>query len=104
MSSASIRGFCILDDPTRGIDVGAKAEIQALISDLAAQGMAVILISSELEEVVEGSDRIVVLRDGAVVGTLAGDEVSEDGVMTLIASAARETERRDCGSSRTGRS
>ena len=82
----------ILDDPTRGIDVGAKAEIQALISDLAAEGMAVVLISSELEEVVEGSDRIVVLRDGAVVGTLTGDELSEDGVMTLIASAAEETD------------
>ena len=82
----------ILDDPTRGIDVGAKAEIQALISELAAGGMAVLLISSELEEVVEGSDRIVVLRDGAVVGTLAGDEVSEEGVMTLIASAARESD------------
>ena len=82
----------ILDDPTRGIDVGAKAEIQALISDLAAQGMAVLLISSELEEVVEGSDRIVVLRDGAVVGTLFGHEVSEDGVMTMIASAARDTD------------
>jgi galactofuranose transport system ATP-binding protein len=82
----------ILDDPTRGIDVGAKAEIQALISELAGQGMAVVLISSELEEVVEGSDRIVVLRDGTVVGTLAGDEISEDGVMTLIASAGRETD------------
>ena len=82
----------VLDDPTRGIDVGAKAEIQALISDLAAQGMAVILISSELEEVVEGSDTIVVLRDGAVVGKLEGNDVSEDGVMRLIAVAARETD------------
>ena len=93
----------ILDDPTRGIDVGAKAEIQALISDLAAQGMAVVLISSELEEVVEGSDRIVVLRDGAVVGTLSGDEVSEDGVMTLIASAAREAEPLVADAGRAGR-
>ena len=71
----------LLDDPTRGIDVGAKAEIQGLISDLAEAGLAVVLISSELEEVVEGADRIIVLRDGAVVGTLSGAEVTQDGVL-----------------------
>ena len=78
----------ILDDPTRGIDVGAKAEIQTLIGELAKQGLAVVLISSELEEVVDESDSIVVLRDGAVVGRLTGDEVSQDGVMGLIAAAS----------------
>ena len=61
----------LLDEPTRGIDVGAKAEIQALIDELAEQGLGVVLISSELEEVVEGADRVLVLRDGAVVGKLA---------------------------------
>ena len=65
----------LLDEPTRGIDVGAKAEVQALIDELAAEGLGVVLISSELEELVEGADRVVVLRDGAVVGELAGDEV-----------------------------
>ena len=83
----------ILDDPTRGIDVGAKAEIQMLISELAEQGMAILLISSELEEVVEGSDSILVLRDGAVVGQLRAEEVSQDGVMGLIAAARRESDR-----------
>ena len=78
----------LLDDPTRGIDVGAKAEIQALIGELADGGMGIVLISSELEEVVEGADRIVVLRDGTVVGTLDGDDVDEDRVMDLIAQAA----------------
>ncbi len=82
----------ILDDPTRGIDIGAKAEIQALISELAEGGLAVVLISSELEEVVEGSDTIVVLRDGAVVGTMTGTDVTQDGVMALIAAAAREAD------------
>ncbi len=82
----------ILDDPTRGIDVGAKAEIQILISELARDGMAVVLISSELEEVVEGSDRVVVLRDGAVVGRLAAEEVSQGAVMTMIATAARASD------------
>ena len=80
----------ILDDPTRGIDIGAKAEIQALVSELSETGLAVLLISSELEEVVEGADRIVVLRDGAVVGELAGDDVTQEGVMALIAAAAED--------------
>jgi monosaccharide-transporting ATPase len=78
----------ILDEPTRGIDVGAKAEIQSLISELAALGLGVLLISSELEEVVEGADRVLVLRDGALVGTLRGDDVSEDHIMHAIAQAA----------------
>jgi ribose transport system ATP-binding protein len=80
----------LLDEPTRGIDVGAKAEIQALIDELAAQGLAVLLISSELEEVVEGADRVLVLRDGAVVGTLRGDDITEDQIMHTIAAASQE--------------
>ena len=78
----------ILDDPTRGIDVGAKAEIQALVSELAAHGLSVVLISSDLEEVVEGSHALVVLRDGAVVGSLQAGEVSAERVVELIAAAA----------------
>jgi len=80
----------LLDEPTRGIDVGAKAEIQSLIDELAGNGLAVVLISSELEELVEGASRVFVLRDGAVVGSLAGDAISEHRIMTTIAAAARE--------------
>jgi ribose transport system ATP-binding protein len=80
----------ILDDPTRGIDVGAKAEIQALVSELAGRGLAVILISSDLEEVVEGSEALVILRDGLVVGRLRGDEVDADRVIELIAEAGAQ--------------
>jgi ribose transport system ATP-binding protein len=80
----------LLDEPTRGIDVGAKAEIQALIDELASNGLGVVLISSELEEVVEGSSRVLVLRDGAVVGVLTGDEISENRIMTTIAGAAAD--------------
>jgi monosaccharide-transporting ATPase len=80
----------LLDEPTRGIDVGAKAEVQALIAELAEKGMAVVLISSELEEVVEGSDTVVVLRDGTQLGLLVGDDISEDAIMDLIADAASE--------------
>ena len=60
----------ILDEPTRGVDVGAKAEIHALIDELAAEGSAVILISSELPEVLNLSTRILVLREGRVAGEL----------------------------------
>lgn len=80
----------LLDEPTRGIDVGAKAEVQKLIDELADNGLGVLLISSDLEELIEGSDRVVVLRDGAVVGELSGDEVTEDRLMEAIAAAAEE--------------
>ena len=75
----------ILDEPTQGIDVGAKVEVQKLISELAQEGLGVVVINSEPEEIVENSDRIVVLRDGAVVGTLSGDELTEQGLMRTIA-------------------
>ena len=63
----------LLDEPTRGIDVGAKAEVQALIDELATEGLAVLLISSELDELLDGADRLIVLRDGQVVGELTGE-------------------------------
>ncbi len=75
----------LLDEPTRGIDVGAKAEVQALIDELAQEGLGVLLISSELEELIDGSDRVVVLRDGSVVGELTGDRITEENVLTAIA-------------------
>ncbi|MFE0510182.1 sugar ABC transporter ATP-binding protein [Streptomyces sp. NPDC058964] len=75
----------LLDEPTRGIDVGAKAEVQALIDELADDGLAVLLISSDTEELIEGSDRLIVLKDGTVVGELTGDDVTEDGLVRAIA-------------------
>ena len=75
----------ILDEPTRGIDVGAKAEIQSLIKELADQGLAVLMISSELEEVLEGSDRVFVLREGRSVAEFSHAEASESAVMTAMA-------------------
>ncbi|TCO47287.1 sugar ABC transporter ATP-binding protein [Actinocrispum wychmicini] len=75
----------LLDEPTRGIDVGAKAEVQALIGELAAAGLGVVLISSEFEEVVEGSDTIVVLRDGRVVTELRGKDVTESALIAALA-------------------
>lgn len=78
-------GVLLLDEPTRGIDVGAKAEVQGIIDQLAAEGVAVLLISSELDELIEGSDRVVVLRTGAVAARLDGAEVSADNLMRALA-------------------
>jgi monosaccharide-transporting ATPase len=80
----------LLDEPTRGIDVGAKAEVQSLIDELAAEGLGVVLVSSDAEELIEGADRVVVLRDGVVVGTLTGDRVTTEDLMETIAGAAPE--------------
>jgi len=75
----------ILDEPTRGIDIGAKIEVRVTIDALAAEGLAVLLISSETEELVDGSDRIVVLKEGRVVDVLTGDRLSEDELIVAIA-------------------
>ena len=75
----------ILDEPTRGIDVGAKVEVRVTIDELAADGLAVLLISSETEELVDGSDRIIVLKEGRLVDTLTGDRMSEDDLIRAIA-------------------
>ncbi|PPK94604.1 simple sugar transport system ATP-binding protein [Kineococcus xinjiangensis] len=76
----------ILDEPTRGIDIGAKAQIMKLVATLAAEGMAVIFISAELEEVLRISDRVVVLRDRQKIAELEGRSASVNDVMSLIAS------------------
>jgi galactofuranose transport system ATP-binding protein len=78
----------ILDEPTRGIDVGAKAEIQKLINELAEQGLGVLMISSELEELSEGCDGVVVLRDGKSVATLDEQEISEEAMMNAMATGS----------------
>jgi len=80
----------LLDEPTRGIDVGAKAEIQSLIRELADGGLAVLMISSEIEEIVEGCDRVVVLRDGRTVAELPRAALSEDAVMAAMAHGSGE--------------
>ncbi|SDN52867.1 sugar ABC transporter ATP-binding protein [Actinacidiphila guanduensis] len=80
----------LLDEPTRGIDVGAKAEVQALIDELAGEGLGVLLISSDLEELIEGSDRVVILKDGSVVGHLAGEDVTEEGLLDALATAPED--------------
>lgn len=75
----------ILDEPTRGIDVGAHAEIIQIIKRLASQGKAMLIISSELAEIVDYSDRVVILRDRKKLRELEGDEITEDMIMQSIA-------------------
>jgi rhamnose transport system ATP-binding protein len=71
----------ILDEPTRGIDVGAKAEVHRLMGELASQGMAILMISSELPEVLAMSDRVLVMREGRLVATLDTSQLSAESVM-----------------------
>jgi monosaccharide-transporting ATPase len=82
---AAASKLLLLDEPTRGIDVGAKAEILGLIRRLAEQGVSALLIASELEELVATSDRIVVMRDGRTVAELQGEALSEANIMAVMA-------------------
>jgi ribose transport system ATP-binding protein len=78
------------DEPTRGIDVGAKSEIYKLLNDLAEQGKAVIMISSELPEIIRMSHRIVVMCEGRITGELTASEATQEKIMYLA--TRRETE------------
>ena len=82
---ATAPDFLILDEPTRGIDVGAHAEIIALIESLREQGMALLVASSELEELVAYSTRVIVLRDRRQVSELTGDAISTSNIIHAIA-------------------
>ena len=73
----------LLDEPTRGVDVGAKTEIYKIINDLASKGFAIIMVSSELPELIAVSDRIIVMREGRISGEINTEVVTEEQVMTL---------------------
>lgn len=77
----------LLDEPTRGIDVGAKQEIYQLMEELAAKGMAIVFVSSELEEILGMSDRVLVMHEGCISGELAREELSEEAIMHLATSS-----------------
>lgn len=77
--------FLMLDEPTRGIDIGTKAEIQKIVMDLAGRGMAVLFISSEIDEMLRCCTRMIVLRDMKQVGELNGKEISEEAIMRIMA-------------------
>ena len=73
----------ILDEPTRGIDVGAKYEIYCIIEELARQGKSIVMISSEMGELIGMSDRIMVMCDGRVTGFIDGDKANQENIMEL---------------------
>jgi ribose transport system ATP-binding protein len=73
----------MLDEPTRGIDVGAKREIYKLMETLAAEGIAILFVSSEMEEVLGMADRALVMHEGAIAGELSRSQLSEEAIMQL---------------------
>ena len=73
----------ILDEPIRGVDIGAKKEIYSIVNDLAAKGVAIIMVSSELPEVLGMSDRVMVVREGLVRGFLSKEEANQENIMIL---------------------
>ena len=73
----------IVDEPTRGIDIGAKAEVHHLMNDLARQGVAILMISSELPEILGMSDRVLVMRQGRIAGEVSRAEATQEGIMAL---------------------
>ena len=80
----------ILDEPTRGIDIGAKGEIEELVARIAAQGISILYISSEIDELVRECDRVVILREGRVISQLTGEMISRQGIMDAIARPEQE--------------
>ncbi|WP_420556828.1 ATP-binding cassette domain-containing protein [Roseovarius sp.] len=85
----------ILDEPTRGVDVGAKVEIYRIIRELADKGLAILMISSELPEVVGLSDRVVVMANGVVTGEVTGDNINEDSIMKYAVASHGVTATRE---------
>jgi ABC-type sugar transport system ATPase subunit len=73
----------LIDEPTRGVDVGAKAEIHALLRKIVGQGKAVIMVSSELPEIMASCDRVLVMYEGKIVKELKNEELSEEKIMNL---------------------
>ena len=84
--------YLILDEPTRGIDIGTKVDIQKLVLELASEGMAVTFISSETDEMLRTCSRLIVMRDRHVVGELKGDELTQSMIMSTIAGGGEEHE------------
>ncbi|MBN9021386.1 MAG: sugar ABC transporter ATP-binding protein, partial [Rhizobiales bacterium] len=85
----------ILDEPSRGVDVGAREEIHAAIRELARNGVGIIVISSDVEELAILADRVVVMREGQVTGELVGDEISEARIIELSYQDANDEEGDD---------
>ncbi len=73
----------IFDEPSRGIDVGSKQEIYKVMVDLLKEGKAILMVSSDMPEVISMSDRVIVFKQGQIAGELAGEEITEENILTL---------------------
>jgi ribose transport system ATP-binding protein len=80
-----------LDEPTRGVDVGAKAEIHRILRELARSGVGIVVVSSELPELIGLCDRVLVVREGVINGEVEGDALTEEGIMRLASFTERST-------------
>jgi len=76
-------GLLIVAEPTRGVDVGAREEIYAVLEELKAQGVAIVVVSSDFQEVIRLSDQILVMRRGEIVGRMAAEEASQERLLAL---------------------
>ena len=86
-----------VDEPTRGVDIGAKAQIYAILRDLAGQGVGIVAISSELPELIGISDRILVLHQGRIAGEVEGDDMNEETIMQLASGLANSSRANETG-------
>src|SRR5262249_16947509 len=89
---AILPSVLILDEPTQGVDVGSKSEIHRLMIELAERGVAIIMISSELPEILGMSDRVAVMRGGAIVGALSREEATQQNILSLALGHASFTQ------------
>jgi len=80
----------LLDEPTRGIDVGAKYEVYTIINKLAGRGKRIIVISSEMAELIGLCDRIYIMNEGRIVGEVAGSEATQESIMATIIQSSKE--------------
>ena len=89
----------ILDEPTRGVDVGAKAEIYEIMNELTKQGVSIIMISSELPEIINMADRVYVMYDGRITGCIDYEDVSQEAIMKLATLESDQHKSGDAGNS-----
>ena len=86
----------LLDEPTRGVDIGAKQEIYQLMEQLAADGVAILFVSSEMEELLGMADRVLVMHEGRMAGELTGSGLNEESVMRLATGGRDSTSKSTC--------
>ena len=88
--------ICLFDDPTRGVDIGAKEEISALISSLAREGCSVIIVSSDIKELIELSHRILIMQKGRIVSEVMRDEFDSQKIISIASRTVADESKEQC--------